>query len=157
MLNDSKKKSIVKIVAASVGILSAIIVLLIVAFIIMWNHYDSKEYRCTTEYGDEFTVSVDDYLGKAGLHCPEYGFSCRIQHYNEGDQIISLCDTPNITCYEIHGSIICKLKQSGQMVLLSMLDLEIYKEQRDELQRILQSDAEAGKYIELPKIKESAQ
>ena len=75
--------------------------------------------------------------------------------YNEDDQIVSLCDTPNITCYEIDGLKICKLKQSNQMVVFSQLSLDSYKEQREELERILQSDEEAKKYIEIPKIKES--
>ena len=41
------------------------------------------------------------------------------------------------------------------MVLLSQLSYDFYKEQREELQRIIQADEEARKYIELPKIKES--
>ena len=157
MLNDSKPKCIGKIIAIAAAILFAIFLLLIVGFIIMWNHDDSKEYHYTTEYGDNFTVRVDGYLGKATLLCSGYRLGCRIQYYNEGDQIISLCDTPNITCYEIDGLTICKLKQANQMVLLSWLVFDDYKEQRDELQRILQSDEEARKYIELPEIKSSSQ
>lgn len=155
MPDDSKLKRIGKIIAVAAAIVFAIVIILIVAFMIIWNHSDFKEYHYTTEYGDAFTVSVDDYLGKARLSCSEYRFDCRIQYYKEGDQIVSLCDTPNITCYEIDGSTICKLKQSNQMVLLSQLSYDFYKEQREELQRIIQADEEARKYIELPKIKES--
>ena len=154
MPNDSKHKSIGKIIAVVVGIIIAIVVLFSAAFIIIWNHDSSKEYHYTTEYGDEFTVSVDGYLQKAMLTCSGYRFSCRIQHYNEGDQIVSLCDTPNITCYEIDGIKICKLKQSSQMVILSRLSSDYYKAEREEIERILQTDEEARKYIELPKINE---
>ena len=154
MPNNSKHKSIGKITAVVVGIIIAIVVLFSAAFIIIWNHDSSKEYHYTTEYGDEFSVSVDGYLQKAMLTCSGYRLSYRIQHFNEDDQIISLCDTPNITCYEIDGIKICKLKQSSQMVVLSQLAYDSYKEQREELQRILQSDEDARKYIELPKIKE---
>lgn len=155
MLNNSQTKTIGKVIAIIVATLFGVIVLLVVAFIIIWNHDDSKEYHYTTEYGDTFTVSVDGYLGKASLSCSGYRFGCGIQYYNEGDQIMSLCDTLNITCYEIDGLTICKLKQSNQMVLLSWLAYDSYKEQRDELQRILQLDEEARKYIELPEIKNS--
>ena len=154
LMSESKLKSIGKIIAVVVGVIIAIVVLFSAAFIIIWNHDSSKEYHYTTEYGDEFTVSVDSYPGKANMTCNGYRFSCRIQHYNEGDQIVSLCDTPNITCYEIDGIKICKMKESSQMVILSRLSSEYYKEQREELERILQSDEEAKKYIELPKIKE---
>ena len=157
MLDESKLKRIGKIIAVTAAILFTVIVILIVAFIIVWTHDDSKVYHYTTEYGDTFTVSVDGYLGKASLVCSGYRFSYAIKYYNEGDQITALCDTPNITCYEIDGITICKLKQSNQMVALSQLAYDSYKEQRNELQWILQSDEEAKKYIDLPKIKNSSQ
>lgn len=78
-------------------------------------------------------MRVDGYLEKATLSCSGYRFGCGIQYNNEGDQIVALCDTPNITCYAINGLTICKLKQAGQMVLLSTLAYDGCKEQRDEL------------------------
>ena len=157
MQNGSESKSIGKVIAIAAAILLAVIVLLAGAFIIIWNHDDSKEYHYTTEYGDQFKVSVDGYLGKTTLSCSDYRFGCAIKYYNEGDQIVSLCDTPNITCYEIDGSKICKLKQMNQMVLLSWLSFDSYQEQSNELQRILQTDEEARKYIALPESKSSSQ
>lgn len=48
LMNESKLKRIGKITAVAAVIIIAIVVLFSAAFIIIWNHDDSKEYHFTT-------------------------------------------------------------------------------------------------------------
>ena len=106
-----------KVIVMIVAIVFVVLVLPVLVFMIVWNHDDTKEYHIKTQYGDEFKISTDGYLGKTNISNSEYGFSWRIQYYSEEDQLTELCDTPNITCYEISGITICKLKKTHQMVV----------------------------------------
>ena len=149
-MSTEKNKSKVTIII--VVIVLVVLVLPVLVFIIAWNHDDTKEIHIKTNYGDEFKISTDDYLGKTTISNSEYRFSWRIQYYNEGDQLTELCDTPNITCYKISGITICKLKKTHQMIVPDSYmgrDESVYAE----LQRILSIDDEARKYIDLPKTK----
>ena len=142
--NNKSKVTIIIVV-----IVLVVLVLPVLVFIIAWNHDDTKEIHIKTNYGDEFKISTDDYLGKTTISNSEYRFSWRIQYYYEGDQLSELCDTSNITCYKISGILICKLKKTHQMIVpdsYMVRDESVYAE----LQRILSIDDEARKYINLP-------
>ena len=86
--NNKSKVTIIIVV-----IVLVVLVLPVLVFIIAWNHDDTKEIHIKTNYGDEFKISTDDYLGKTTISNSEYRFSWRIQYYYEGDQLSELCDT----------------------------------------------------------------
>lgn len=138
-MNKIRAKTILLVVLL---IISISIVLIALAS----EHSSFQEQHITTSYGDEFVISVHDYLGKASISNAEYRFGAGIPYYNEGDSITELCDTPNITCYEINGLTICKLKAIDKMFLFNSSirnDEEIYKCLTD----VLSNDIVARQYI----------
>ena len=150
MSTEKNAGKVGKIIAVIVVIILAVLAVWVLVFTHVWNYDDTKEHNIKTQYGDEFKISTDNYLGKTTISNSEYRFSYRIQHYIEGDQLTVLCDTPNITCYKISDITICKLKKAHQMIVPgpnTIRDESVYAE----LQRILSIDDEARKYVDLPK------
>lgn len=115
-------------------IIIVIITVLIVASILFCKFDNNKSFnenQYITEYGDEFEVSIDNFLNKVIITNKETKFSCRLQHYSQNDKMLSLCDTPNIRVYEISGVKICKIKKYNKFIVLDELfynDSEIYEE-----------------------------
>lgn len=104
------------------------------------NHY-------ITEYGDEFDISADNFLNKVTITNKETSFSCRLQHYSQNDEILSLCDTPNIRVYEISGVKICKIKKHNNFFVLDEMfsnDSEI----NNEVKKMIVDDNDAKNFLD---------
>lgn len=127
-----------------------IVTILIAASVLFCKFYNDTlftENHYITEYGDEFDISTDTYLNKVLITNKETKFSCRLQHYSQNDEIISLCDTPNIRVYEISGVKICKIKKHDKFFVLDETlhnDSEIY----DEVKKIIVDDNDAKKFLD---------
>lgn len=125
-----------------------LIVTILIAASVLFCKFDNDKFftenHYITEYGDEFDISIDNYLKKVTIINKETKFSCRLQHYSQNDKMLSLCDTPNIRVYEISGVKICKIKKHNKFFILDEMisnDSEIY----DEVKKIIINDNDAKK------------
>lgn len=127
-----------------------IVTILIAASVLFCKFYNdefSNENHYITEYGDEFDISTDNFLKKVTITNKENNFSCRLQHYSQNDEMLSLCDTPNIRVYEISGVKICKIKKHDKFFVLDEMfhnDSEIY----DEVKKMIVDDNDAKKFLD---------
>lgn len=115
-------------------------------------YYNDEEYteekNVVTQYGDNFVISIPKYRWDPSIINVEYNFICCIPQYHEGDMLLELCDTPNVTCYRISNITICKLKELNEMVALNS-NVQNKAEIYDALVQIASNDDIAKQYINI--------
>jgi len=130
--------------------LSVIIIYFVISYLINYHREKVEEENTRTvitEVGDEFIISTDTTLfHKTRLINQECCFDVAVHDHTPDDDIILLCNTQNVTVYELSNMKICRIKKYNRIITLG----EYYEDDAymyEYLNGVIEEDEEASCYL----------